>query len=177
MPARLSTLIICNRFDALQTISSMLSFHFILSAMNMISPSILWDDTFSRGTPLMVSGARSGLIFRGQIIISLHFFGLRFMLFSLDQEKIVSRSDYRVVVASEWMPSDNVISSTYFQWFTFKGDFKARSLIIITKRIGPSFVPCGIPAWVISQSDAAESSLTAWRLLLRKLQSSELAIF
>ena len=28
--------------------------------------------------------------------------------------------------------------STYFQWFAFKGDFKARSLIIITKRTDPS---------------------------------------
>ena len=66
--------------------------------------------------------------------------------------------------------SDIVTSSTCFQWFERRGEWVAKSLIVIRKRIGPNLVPWGTPACSGIHSEMRSKSLTAWRRPLRKLQ-------
>ena len=91
----------------------LLSFHFRVSIN--FNPNNLCDETLSKGISLIDKESRSGVIFNGQMTVSLHFFGFRFILLLVDQFEIWSRSDCNLDGVSILMTSDNDISSTYFQ--------------------------------------------------------------
>ena len=65
--------------------------------------------------------------------------------------------------------SDIVMSSTYFQ-YEQSGEANFKSLIIITKSIGPNLVPWGTPARTGSQLETVCPSLTHYHRSVRKLQ-------
>ena len=81
----------------------------------IFNPNNLCDETLSKGISLIDKESRSGVFFNGQMTISLHFFGFRFILLLVDQFEIWSRSDYNLDGVSILITSDNDISSTYFQ--------------------------------------------------------------
>ena len=134
-----------------------------------MTPRTLCEDTRSRGSSLMRKGVRSGPDLSEHITISLHFFGLRFMLLREDHSEMTLRSVRRDDVPPDGMTSDIVRSSTYFQWLDSSQDSVARSLIMRRNKIGPSLVPCGTPAWTGNQGDVIFFILTAWRRSVRKL--------
>ena len=68
---------------------------------------------------------------------------LRFMLFCWAHCEMRSMSFCKDDTSPKLETSDIVMSSTYFQWLERRGEWVARSLIIIRKRIGPNFVPWG----------------------------------
>ena len=65
--------------------------------------------------------------------------------------------------------SDIVMSSTYFQ-YEQRGGANFKSLIVITKSVGPSLVPRGTPARTGSQLETVCPSLTHCYRSVRKLQ-------
>ena len=117
----------------------------------------------------MESIGERGIILRGQMVMILHFLGLRFMLFCWAHCEMQLMSFCRDDAFPKLVTSDIVTSSTYFQWLERRGEWIARSLIIIKKRIGPNLVPWGTPACTGIHSEMESKSLTAWRRPLRKL--------
>ena len=73
-------------------------------------------------------------------VISLHFLGLTTILFVAAQVPMLSSSDCKIDTPRAAANSDIVMSSTYFQ-YEQRGEANFKSLIIITKSIGPSLVP------------------------------------
>ena len=158
----------CSLFYALVTISLMCKSHFRL--FWIVKPNTLWDSILSR---LMFSTTKVGggcsISRRKETIISLHFLGFNFILLVLVQLPITSNSFCSIDTSLVGTISDIVTSSTYFQLLE-RGDTIFKSLIIMTKRIGPNLVPCGTPALVESHRDTHCPSLTHWRRFERKLQ-------
>ena len=78
------------RFEALETISRMCSFHLRVSLI--VTPRTLCEETRSKGRSLTHKGPRSGRVLSELITSSLHFFGLRFILFRDDHCAMTSSS-------------------------------------------------------------------------------------
>ena len=100
----------------------------------------------------------------------LTFLGSRFMLFCRAHCEMQSMSFCRDDTSPTLETSDIVTSSTYFQWLERRGEWVARSLIIIRERIGPNLMPWRTPACTGIHSEMESKSLTAWQRPLRKLQ-------
>ena len=103
---------------------------------------------------------------RKRKVISLHFLGLRTILFVAAQVLMLSSSDCKIDIPRAAANSDIVMSSTYFQ-YEQRGEANFKSLIVITKIVGPSLVPRGTPARTGSQLETVCPSLTH---SVRKLQ-------
>ena len=105
---------------------------------------------------------------RKRKVISLHFLGLRTILFVAAQVLMLSSSDCKIDTPRAAANSDIVMSSTYFQ-YEQSGEANFKSLIIIAKSIGPSLVPWGTPARTGSQLETVCPSLTHCHRSVRKL--------
>ena len=120
-----------------------------------------------KGLSINYRGGNSGVSLRKQIRNSLHFLALNFIKLCKAQELTESRFDCKFEMLLFLRPSDAEISSTNFQIFVL-WDITSRSLIITKKRIGPSLVPWGTPAFTGNQFEIDSPSLTHCRRFERK---------
>ena len=136
----------------------------------IVTPNTLWASADSRALVSVVKAdGRWSTTLRKRKVISLHFLGLRTILFVAAQVLMLSSSDCKIDTPRAAANSDIVMSSTYFQYEQHEGaNFKL--LIIVTKSIGPSLVPWGTPARTGSQLEMACPSLTHCHWSVRKLQ-------
>ena len=136
----------------------------------IVTPNTLWASADSRASVSMAKAdGRWSTTLRKHKVISLHFLGLRTILFVAAQVLMLSSSDCKIDTPRAAANSDIVMSSTYFQYEQHEGaNFKL--LIIVTKSIGPSLVPWGTPARTGSQLETVCPSLTHCHWSVRKLQ-------
>ena len=87
---------------------------------------------------------------RKQILLSLHFLTLSFIQLLELQEAMVLRLVWIVELLLLTSPSDKDTSSKYFQ-IQDSGSEILKLLIIIKKKVEPSFVPWGTPTFIGSQ--------------------------
>ena len=106
---------------------------------------------------------------RKRKVIALHFLGLRTILFVAAQVLMLSSSDCKIDNPRAAANSDIVMSFTYFQ-YEQRGEANFKSLIIITKSIGPNSVPRGTPARTGSQLETVCPSLTHCHRSVTKAQ-------
>ena len=126
----------------------------------IVTPNTLWASTDSRALVSMAKAdGRWSTTLRKRKVISLHFLGLRTILFVAAQVLTLSSSDCKIDTPRAAANSDIVMSSTYFQ-YEQRGEANFKSLIIITKSIGPSLVPWGTPARTGNQLESVCPSLT-----------------
>ena len=136
----------------------------------IVTPNTLWASTDSRALVSMAKAdGRWSTTLRKRKVISLHFLGLRTILFVAAQVLMLSSSDCKIDTPRAAANSDIVMSSTYFQ-YEQSGEANFKSLIIIAKSIGPSLVPWGTPARTGSQLETVCPSLTHCHRSVRKLQ-------
>lgn len=102
---------------------------------------------------------------------SLHFLGLRTILFVAAQVPILPNSDCKIDMYTSFAgaDSDMAMSSTYFQYVQ-QGKANFKSFIIITKRIGSTLDLWGTPARTGSQLETVYPSLTHCQRSVGKLQ-------
>ena len=136
----------------------------------IVTPNTLWASADSRALVSVVKAdGRWSTTLQKRKVISLHFLGLRTILFVAAQVLMLSSSDCKIDTPRAAANSDIVMSSTYFQYEQHEGaNFKL--LIIVTKSIGPSLVPWGTPARTGSQLEMVCPSLTHCHWSVRKLQ-------
>ena len=70
----------------------------------------------------MESIGETGLVLSGQMVMILHFLGLRFMLFYWENCKMQLMSFCRGDAFPKLVTSDIVRSSKYFQWLEQRGE-------------------------------------------------------
>ena len=70
----------------------------------------------------MESIGETGLVLSGQMVMILHFLGLRFMLFCWAHCEMQLMSICRYDASPKLVTSDIVTSSTYFQWLERRGE-------------------------------------------------------
>ena len=133
----------------------------------IVTPNTLWASTDSRALVSMAKADSPAL--RKRKVISLHFLGLKTILFVAAQVLMLSSSDCKIDTPRAAANSDIVMSSAYFQ-YEQSGEANFKSLTIITKTIGPSLVPWGTPARTGSQLETVCPSLTHCHRSVRKLQ-------
>ena len=126
----------------------------------IVTPNTLWASADSRAlVPMAKADGRWSTTLQKRKVISLHFLGLRTILFVAAQVLMLSSFDCKIDTPRAAANSDFVTSSTYFQYEQHEeANFKL--LIIITKSIGPSLVPGGTPARTGSQLETVCPSLT-----------------
>ena len=135
-----------------------------------VTPNTLWASTDSRALVSMAKAdGRWSTTLRKCKVKSLHFVGLRTILFVAAQVLMLSSSDCKIDTPHAAANSDIVMSSTYFQ-YEQSGEANFKSLIIIKKSIGPRLVPWGTPARIGSQLETVCPSLTYCQRSVRKLQ-------
>ena len=121
-----------------------------------------WASTDSSAFVSMAKAdGRWSTALRKRKVISLHFLGLRTILF-------VASSDCKIDTSRAAANSEIVISSTYFQ-YEQRGEANFKSIVIITKIIGPNLVPWGAPARTGSQLETVCPNLTHCNRSVRKL--------
>ena len=106
---------------------------------------------------------------RKRKVISVHFLGLRTIFFVAGQVLMLSSSDCKIDTPHTTTNSDIVISSIYFQYEQCR-EANFKSLIIITKSIGPNLVPWGTPSCTGSQLETVCPNLTHCNRSVKKLQ-------